>query len=288
MVYGELGPNPKKKRRNHCLIFSLAAVIFLVSVLAITLGVALSRTNSDPSADSFKSTVITRCEKFVTDKSSVTKTGCQKLWNVFEKAYVGRDPCDVPPEAYNPLMSVVPQEPSCNRMLFWSKTKGLVHDFTEKMDCFWTLEDTLLGFVMDGLTWCGKEGNNETFTTGCPGWTECDNNPVRSFWNRASAAFADAACGNVTAMLNGSITTPFSPTSTFATVEVKRFNSTRMNGLNVVLVTKDNDVTTCEDHSLKNLKADLDPKLMYSCKVVPKAVIQRCISDPEPVCRACW
>lgn len=44
--------------------------------------------------------------------------------------------------------------------MFWSKTKDLVHDFTEKKDCFLTLEDTLLGSVVDGLTWCGKEGSS--------------------------------------------------------------------------------------------------------------------------------
>lgn len=45
-------------------------------------------------------------------------------------------------------------------MLFWSKTKKIVHDFTEKRDCFLTLEDTLVGFIMNGLTWCGKEESN--------------------------------------------------------------------------------------------------------------------------------
>lgn len=47
-------------------------------------------------------------------------------------------------------------------MMFWSKTKDVVHDFTEKRDCFLTLEDTLLGSVLDGLTWCGKEGSSGT------------------------------------------------------------------------------------------------------------------------------
>lgn len=45
-------------------------------------------------------------------------------------------------------------------MMFWSKTKNVVHDFTEKRDCFVTLEDTLLGSVLNGLTWCGKEGSS--------------------------------------------------------------------------------------------------------------------------------
>lgn len=44
--------------------------------------------------------------------------------------------------------------------MFWSKTKDLVHDFTEKKDCFLTLEDTLLGSVVNDLTWCGKEGSS--------------------------------------------------------------------------------------------------------------------------------
>ncbi|XP_067107528.1 ADP-ribosyl cyclase/cyclic ADP-ribose hydrolase 1-like [Osmerus mordax] len=273
-----------KKRRSRYLKFGLAAVIFVV-ILAIILGVVLS-TASNPSGDNLKSTVITRCEKFV--ESTNISRDCQKLWNLFEQAYVGRDPCAVPPEAYNPLMAGTHLDPSCNRMMFWSKTKDLVHDFTEKRDCYQTLEDTLLGSVMDGLTWCGKEGTSETFTTGCPGWTDCDNNPVRSFWNRASAEFADAACGDVTAMLNGSIATPFSPTSVFATIEVKRFNSTRMNGLNVVLVTNKNDITTCENPSLKVLQKELDPKLKYSCKEVTQSNIQECMLSPDPACGACW
>lgn len=44
-------------------------------------------------------------------------------------------------------------------MMFWSRSKQVVHDFTEKTDCFITLEDTLLGSVLDGLSWCGKENS---------------------------------------------------------------------------------------------------------------------------------
>lgn len=46
-------------------------------------------------------------------------------------------------------------------MMFWSKTKVVVHGFTEKRkDCFVTLEDTVLGYALNGLTWCGKKGSN--------------------------------------------------------------------------------------------------------------------------------
>uniref|UniRef100_A0A4W6E1B0 ADP-ribosyl cyclase/cyclic ADP-ribose hydrolase n=1 Tax=Lates calcarifer TaxID=8187 RepID=A0A4W6E1B0_LATCA len=209
---------------------------------------------------------------------------CEKIWSTFEQAYVGQDPCNVSMGAYDPLIAAAPFRPACNRMMFWSKTKEVVHDFTEKRDCFLTLEDTLLGSVLDGLTWCGKQGSSETFTAGCPGWTDCSNNPVRSFWNRASAAFADVACGDVTAMLNGSITTPFSPTSIFASIEVKRFNSTMMRSLNVVLVTQESTVTNCTNASLKDLQKELDEGIKYNCK----EVIQECSSNPEKPCGACW
>ncbi|KAM3860356.1 ADP-ribosyl cyclase/cyclic ADP-ribose hydrolase 1-like [Diretmus argenteus] len=256
-----LRPMKTRSRRTFRLVMGVCAVLLLMVVLAVVLGLTLSDTT-----DQFKPTFIARCEEF-----KGKRNGCQNIWTVFEQAYVGKDPCNVPMEAYNELISTAPFESTCNRMMFWSKTKDLVHDFTEKRDCFVTLEDTLLGSVLDGLTWCGKEGSSETFTTGCPEWSDCENNPVRSFWNRASAAFADVACGDVTAMLNGSIATPFSPTSIFGSIEVKRFNSTRIKNLNVVLVIQKNALTNCNnDASLKDLKKELANGIKYNCKDVTK------------------
>lgn len=44
--------------------------------------------------------------------------------------------------------------------MFWSKTKDVVQDFSRKKDCFQTVEETLLGSVLNSLTWCGKKGSN--------------------------------------------------------------------------------------------------------------------------------
>lgn len=45
--------------------------------------------------------------------------------------------------------------------MFWSKTKPVVHNYVNRnKGCFYTIENTLLGSVLDGLTWCGKEGSN--------------------------------------------------------------------------------------------------------------------------------
>uniref|UniRef100_UPI0037E873F5 ADP-ribosyl cyclase/cyclic ADP-ribose hydrolase 1-like n=1 Tax=Semicossyphus pulcher TaxID=241346 RepID=UPI0037E873F5 len=269
-----VGYRPRqKKRTKRCVVL---IVLLLIIVLGVALGLALSRRT-----ETFKTTFMDRCKKF-------EGNDCEKIWAAFQQAYVGKDPCKVPMEAYDPLIKAAPFKPSCNRMMFWSKTKDVAHDFTDKRDCFVTLEDTLLGSVLDGLTWCGKEGSNETFTSDCPEWADCDDNTVRSFWSRVSAAFAEVACGDATAMLNGSIATPFSQYSIFGSIEVKRFNSANMRSLNVVLVTQENNVSNCSNASLKDLQKELDKGIKYNCKEVSEAQIQACSSNTEIPCHACW
>lgn len=266
----------QRRRRRRCLILSVVVVLFLITVVALVLGLTLR-----PVQDEIRSTFIARCKK-------LREYDCHKIWDAFEQAYVGRDPCKVPVEAYDPFIAVTPFTPACNRMMFWSKTKDMVHAFTEKNDCFVTLEDTVLGYIADGLTWCGKEGSSETFTTGCPGWTDCENNPVRSFWNRVSATFAEAACGNVTAMLNGSIPTPFSPVSVFGSVEVKRFNASKIDSLNIILATQKNSVANCTNASFQDLQEELDKGITYTCKEVAESQILDCSSSLAESCHPCW
>ncbi|XP_008306381.1 ADP-ribosyl cyclase/cyclic ADP-ribose hydrolase 1-like [Cynoglossus semilaevis] len=264
----------KRKKRLILLLYALSAA--LLTTIVVVLMVVLINQQND-----FRHTFISRCEGF-------EGYDCKKLWKVFQQAYVGKSACKVPVEAYDPLLAEAPIQPACNRMMFWSRSKQVVHDFTEKTDCFITLEDTLLGSVLDGLSWCGKENSKETFTNNCPGWDECENNPVRSFWKKASAEYAHAACGGVTAMLNGSISPPYNSSSIFASVEVPRLNSTRVNSLTVVLVTQENSVSNCTNGSFEVLQKDLDEGIKYKCKEVALSWLQKCGSKPNPTCGPCW
>ncbi|XP_068604242.1 ADP-ribosyl cyclase/cyclic ADP-ribose hydrolase 1-like [Brachionichthys hirsutus] len=277
MDNGAHGP-PDKRRRRRCFILSLMCVLLLLLIIIVAVVSGLTLRHD---AGHFKQTFTSRCESF-------KGYDCQKVWEAFEQAYVGKDPCRVPMEAYEPFVAAAPLVPACNRLMFWSGTKDVVHDFTGAGDCFITAEHTLMGFVLDGLTWCGKEGSAETFTTGCPGWTDCQNNTVRSFWNRASAAFADVACGDVTVMLNGSFAAPFSAQSVFGSIEVQRLNSTRVRSLRVALVTRENFVANCSNASLKDLQKELDKGIKYSCEEVAEAQLQECRSNPGRPCGACW
>ncbi|KAL6097619.1 cd38 [Pungitius sinensis] len=270
------GAAEKIRRRRRLVGTAVAVLVALCVVVAVAVPLSLRRDTR-----TFKDTFVARCERF-------KGYDCEKIWGVFEQAYVGRDPCDVPVGAYGPLLAAVPFPLKCNRMMFWSKTKAVVHDFTEKRDCFVTVEDTLLGSVLDGQTWCGKEGSSETFTTDCPGWTQCENNTVRSFWTGASAAFAEAACGDATVMLNGTLAAPFSSSSVFASIEVPRLRSPKVKSLKVVLVTQKNSPTNCGNESLKDLQKELDRGITYDCTEVPEAQILDCSSHPEKPCGACW
>ncbi|XP_035271157.1 ADP-ribosyl cyclase/cyclic ADP-ribose hydrolase 1-like [Anguilla rostrata] len=283
----EASATQRRKCRRAVLLG--VCVLLLLTAVGACLGAAFGHRSSGPSNGNFRTILISKCKTYLGEKGEhSSENTCEEMWDAFSGAYVGKDPCDVPMEAYDPLIHAVSEKAACNRMLFWSKTKDIVHQLTEAKHCLLTLEDTLLGFVMDGLTWCGKNGSKETFTTGCPGWMECERNPVRSFWNRASAAFAESACGEVTAMLNGSINTPFNTNSIFGSIEVKKFSSPKMRALNVILVTRGNDTTNCENDSLQSLQGTLDPNLKYTCKEVQRSKILDCISDPDKPCGDCW
>ena len=49
-----------------------------------------------------------------------------------------------------------------SQMLFWSGTKEVAHQVSE--GCYQTMEDSMLGSVLDGKTWCGKEGSSSKGT----------------------------------------------------------------------------------------------------------------------------
>ncbi|CAB1452488.1 unnamed protein product [Pleuronectes platessa] len=253
--------------RRTCVILGVIGVLLGV-IITVTVVLTLP----------LKRTFIRRCELF-------PGYDCENLWSVFQQAYVGKDPCNVPMEAYDPLIAAAPFKPACNRMMFWSKTKDLVQDFIKKRGCFLTLEKTLLGSVLDDLSWCGEEGSSETFKRFCR--RKCENNPVGSFWRRASAAFADVACGDVTTVLSGDIETPFDPKSIFGSIELKRFKSPRVRSLKIVLVSRKKALSNCMNPSFQDLQKELGPGITYSCTEMTESQFNECSSAPE-TCGPCW
>ncbi|XP_078019148.1 ADP-ribosyl cyclase/cyclic ADP-ribose hydrolase 1-like [Epinephelus lanceolatus] len=129
---------------------------------------------------------------------------------------------------------------------------------------------------------------SETFTACCLACNGCENNPVRSFWNRVSAAFAEHACGEVTVMLNGSKEQPFDPKSTFARIEIKALKHPEVKHLNLFLVTGHKKMSDCTSQSLQDLQGKLDPNISYTCREVMKSQIEECAPSTNAACGACF
>ncbi|XP_035981351.1 ADP-ribosyl cyclase/cyclic ADP-ribose hydrolase 1 isoform X1 [Fundulus heteroclitus] len=277
--------------------FLLAAIVIVVPLAALL----------SPRTAQFRATFRQKCESF-----PETSERCEHVLSTFEKAYVGKDSCNFPGEAYHQLLTENPFTHPCGKVnstgyktvpimsgldlsllkffmsfrvqtMFWSGTKGLVHDFTKRKDHFVTLEDTLLGHIMNDLTWCGKKGSNDTFIYMCE---ECRINTVSSFWAIASEEFANYTCGPASVMLNGERSKPFDPTSYFGAIEVRRLMYPIVQSLTVILVTKNNKVD-CSHESLQVLRNVLDPKVTLSCRSVTESRIRKCI-EMGTTTEACW
>ncbi|KAM9826881.1 ADP-ribosyl cyclase/cyclic ADP-ribose hydrolase 1-like [Neosynchiropus ocellatus] len=260
-----------EKRWIICILVS----VLIVVALGLGLGLGLSDT-------SLRTSFISTCEEF-------GGYDCEAVWQEFEKAYVGKDPCSVPPEAYGDLMEAAPFKAICNNVMLWSKTKDIVSEMTQRRKCFTQLESTMLGTALDNKVWCGREGSKETFTRSCPKWDECVNNPQRSFWMKASASFAESACGDVTVLLNGSREAPFDPNSIFGSVELPTLSAPAVKSLTVVLVTNTNPESTCVNPSLKTIDDNVTQKgIRYGCKEVLRSRISDCASDTSIACKKCW
>ncbi|KAL8207594.1 UNVERIFIED_CONTAM: hypothetical protein K2H54_059503, partial [Gekko kuhli] len=97
-----------------------------------------------------------------------------------------KHPCSMREEHYQPLMDVASHPIPCDKSLFWSKTNNLVHRYTKANRDFLTLEDTLLGYMADGMSWCGISGGSGIDYYSCPKRNECENNPGSVYWKMVS------------------------------------------------------------------------------------------------------
>uniref|UniRef100_UPI0037E76651 ADP-ribosyl cyclase/cyclic ADP-ribose hydrolase 1-like n=1 Tax=Semicossyphus pulcher TaxID=241346 RepID=UPI0037E76651 len=230
----------------------------------------------NPTAE-FRKIFLKKCSEF----SKGTANG-EKILATFEKAYVGKDKCHVFGKDYDELFAENPFKHPCGKTMLWSKTEDVVHKFTGTGDCYITMRHTLLGYVLNGLSWYGKVNSKETFTEH---FEYCEPNPVSSFWQIASTKFAQHACGHVTVMLNGEIDEPYDPKSFFALYEVPNLQPAEVKQLTVLLV--GDKKNQCNNESLKNLKNILKGKnIEYDCKEMTQSHIEKCIRENNG-CGAC-
>ncbi|XP_028824731.1 ADP-ribosyl cyclase/cyclic ADP-ribose hydrolase 1-like isoform X2 [Denticeps clupeoides] len=217
--------------------FGLQVVRMTLIVVVVQLVLFTGLHAGPGTTPNLKRIVIGRCYDYVTLVRPTSRYDCAEIWREFEAAVVSKAPCSVRVRDYRRMFQATPQALPCDKLLFWSKTRDLVHRYSAATRQFWTLEDTLVGFMFNDLVWCGQEEKDRGFDfSSCPEWSSCVDHPVYSLWKQASQNFAAAACGNVTVVLNGSIPNAFNRKSMFGGVELDSLNPRMVDHVNIKVV----------------------------------------------------
>ncbi|XP_072921075.1 ADP-ribosyl cyclase/cyclic ADP-ribose hydrolase 2-like isoform X1 [Hemitrygon akajei] len=175
-----------------------------------------------------KEIIIGKCYNYIrVINPTVGEKNCTAIWEAFQNAFVYKDPCNISPTNYETFIKLAFHKIPRNETLFWENTKLLVHRYSDKTKRMMPLGDTLTGYLADDLDWCGQlEAPGINFQS-CPTTTECENNPVNSFWVIASESYAKGAEGIVSVMLNGSVSDgTFPKDGFFAKFELPNWNKT--------------------------------------------------------------
>ncbi|XP_065805153.1 ADP-ribosyl cyclase/cyclic ADP-ribose hydrolase 1-like [Labrus bergylta] len=237
------------------------AITFVVVVVVLVPSVLLI-------PEKFEDTFMRKCLEVKEEKGN-----CEKAWVLFEKAYVGKDPDTVTPDKYNDLFDLIPFNHPCKKSLLWSKTSDLVM-LVEKGKCYVPIAHNKLGYMLDGLKWCGKENSKETITLDM----KAKSIPYISFWTTASIRYAQYACEEVKALLNGDVTDPYSTNSFFGAYEVPNLEHPRVTKLDVILAVE-KEGTQCNKESLKNLKNYVEQKKIgYDCNEVLRSQVEKILN----------
>ncbi|XP_074550154.1 ADP-ribosyl cyclase/cyclic ADP-ribose hydrolase 1-like [Halichoeres trimaculatus] len=239
-----------------------------------------------------KHIVVGRCYNYVTLVNPTLRHDCEEIWQHFEDAVVRQSSCNVTVKDYHKMFFAMPQTWPCDRFLFWSKTRMLMHSYAAVVRQFWTLEDTLVGYMFNDLIWCGQEEDSGFDFSSCPEWSACSNHPVYSLWRQASQNFAEMACGNITVLLNGSIVNAFNRKSMFGSVELDSLNPHRVDHVNIKVVTNLEGpfIESCSQGSIVDLIQILQSRgFRWTCTDNDQTLmILQCIQNPEQSsCQTC-
>uniref|UniRef100_K7G0E9 ADP-ribosyl cyclase/cyclic ADP-ribose hydrolase 1 n=2 Tax=Pelodiscus sinensis TaxID=13735 RepID=K7G0E9_PELSI len=288
------------RQRIVLLVGIMVLIVTIVVVLAAVLAhgrkessVQLLEWKGRGTTKNLQEVILGRCYNYITTVNpELRDKDCQKIWETMKNAFVYKNPCNITTEDYQPLLDLASHPVPCNKSLFWSKTNDLVHRYTKANHNLFTLEDTLLGYMTDGVSWCGSPSRPGINYESCPKWSECESNPSTVYWKMASKMFAEAACGVVQVMLNGSVDDAFRSSSIFGSVEIFNLDPDKVSAVQIWLMHNIGGPhrESCVGHSITKLTSILEERnLSVSCEDNYRPVqLLQCTSDPDHAdCRLC-
>ncbi|XP_076435852.1 ADP-ribosyl cyclase/cyclic ADP-ribose hydrolase-like isoform X2 [Babylonia areolata] len=216
---------------------------------------------------------------------------CEKLYEKFAAAFSDRPPCALDMDNYKPFINAARQEIPQDKAMFWSGTKELAHEYASEGERLVTMEDTLIGYLADGLVWCGQSVAPGMNFSRCPSWRDCPSEASEAFWGSASMAFAQSVSGHVTVMMDVSREDrpAYRRDSFFGKYELPNLDTAQVTAINVLLThpLEQPAFENCNNGSLVLLKQDVTTiGFPFSCVDNPDAILHLlCVENPSD--RAC-
>lgn len=171
--------------------------------------VSLYVASAVPTTPNFKDIYVGRCLDIQQLEPTIkTNSTCEELFDFFADAYRAKQyPVLADFDAY---LAAASHEIPLNKALFWTGTSSvsyganntgkahdIVHDFSDSRERYWTLEDTLWGGIVNGMTWCGKDRDAPIPAGEDPFDYEGNCGSTIEFWFAASEQMAKSARGSV-------------------------------------------------------------------------------------------
>nr|Q27312.1 RecName: Full=ADP-ribosyl cyclase/cyclic ADP-ribose hydrolase; AltName: Full=2'-phospho-ADP-ribosyl cyclase; AltName: Full=2'-phospho-ADP-ribosyl cyclase/2'-phospho-cyclic-ADP-ribose transferase; AltName: Full=2'-phospho-cyclic-ADP-ribose transferase; AltName: Full=ADP-ribosyl cyclase; Short=ADPRC; Short=ADRC; AltName: Full=NAD glycohydrolase; AltName: Full=NAD(+) nucleosidase; Short=NADase; Flags: Precursor [Aplysia kurodai]BAA06284.1 ADP-ribosyl cyclase precursor [Aplysia kurodai]BAA07537.1 len=218
------------------------------------------------------------------------KSDCRALWTNFFKAFSFKAPCNLDLGSYKDFFQRAQQTLPKNKVMFWSGVYDEAHDFADDGRKYITLEDTLPGYMLNSLVWCGqrdKPGFNQKV---CPDFKDCPVQARESFWGTASSSYAHSAEGDVTYMVDGSNpkVPAYRPDSFFGKYELPNLTN-KVTKVKVIVLHQlgQKIIERCGAGSLLDLEMVVKAKKFgFDCVENPKSVLFLLCAD-NPNAREC-
>ncbi|XP_036776973.2 ADP-ribosyl cyclase/cyclic ADP-ribose hydrolase 2 [Manis pentadactyla] len=244
---------------------------FLVGLLAglRAAGAAGARWGGEGSSPHLRSIFLGRCADYSALLSPAQRDkNCTAIWEAF-KVVLDKDPCSVFPSDYDLFINLSRHTIPRDKSLFWENNHLLVTSYAENTRRLMPLSDVLYGRVGDFLSWCRKKNASGLDYESCPTSEDCENNPVDSFWKRASMQYSQESSGVIHVMLNGSEPTGAYPVKGFfADFEIPYFQKNKITRIEIWVMHDIGKpkVESCGEGSVKILEDRLEEMgFRHSC-----------------------
>lgn len=228
-----------------------------------------ARWSGEGTSNHLQSIFLGRCYQFLELLSPEQRDkNCTAIWEAF-RVVLDKDPCNVRPSDYDLFIELSRHTIPADKSLFWENNHLLVMSYSENTRRLMPLCDVLYGRVGDLLNWCRQTNGTGLDYQSCPTAKDCENNPVDSFWKRASIQYAMDSSGVIYVMLNGSEPTGAYPVKGFfADHEIPHLQKEKITRIEVWVMHEIGrpKEESCGEGSVKILQERLEGMgFQYSC-----------------------